>query len=177
MRSEIPASAIVHGAGSFMEKDLPILYRTVNRRKPRRILELGTGEGLSTRTLASAAREYGGLVVTIDPAPRWEPGPADPNVLASVMTFEMFLQCFKMSWPYIYVDVDPHDYDQTTRIVEAFAPILETGGLMLFHDVEPARPEIQVKEAVEDWLRSKAGPGWAWACHPGDWGTGVLRKP
>ena len=52
---------------------------------------------------------------------------------------------------------------------------LVPGGVAVFHDIVAARPEIQVAEAVRDWVGEQPG-GWRWQEFPGTWGLGLLWK-
>lgn len=62
---------------------------------------------------------------------------------------------------FIILDIDPHTYSQTEDWLDNWIPqMLNPGGFVVFHDIIENRPEIQVKEAVRDWVSDKEG--WKW---------------
>ena len=149
------------GKNTDIEEDIPILFMLTEFLEPKVVLELGTRQGISTRAFVKARPARGRpQVYTVDPVNCNE---YLENVMCQpvVMPGEEYFKIFKGLVDLLFIDTDPHTYDQTmgwltTWVEKKLAP----GGVVLFHDVHPAREEIQVREAVEAWLATKTG--WTW---------------
>lgn len=173
-----PVDAVRHGKDSDIEGGLPVLWALVQLLRPRRVLELGTRQALSTRTLALAldAVGEGGELLTVDPDPTCQPYVNGlPRTTFVCMTGEQAFTYLPALRPeLLFIDTDPHTLEQTTRWLQTWVSRVPSNGCIVFHDVYPARPEIQVTEAVEAFLT----PGWVWHTFPVDeWGLGVLWTP
>lgn len=170
-----PREAIEHGASTDMEFDLPLLWAVASLVRPELIVELGTRWGTSTRTLAHAAAQWGGKVVTVDivdSRPHLENVVCEPLQLPAEDLFRTWTTSVKM----LLIDTDPHTYEQTRGWLDTWVKRhLANGGVAVFHDICPARPEIRVAEAVRDWLREQP-PIWRWQECPGSNGLGLLWR-
>jgi len=170
--------AIQHAAGSDVQDDVPLLWALVCEVEPKRMVELGTRQGTSTRTLRLAAELVGAEFLTIDP---------DPGCLAFIkpilhQRYCRFLQMTgQQAFPgpepdFLFIDTDPHTYEQTVEWLDTYVQVaLTPGGVAVFHDTVPARPEIQVGQAVRDWVAKHEG--YIWREIPTTYGLGVLWKP
>jgi predicted O-methyltransferase YrrM len=177
-----PAHAVEHAIGTDVQEDVPILYALVKGVRPRLIVELGTRQGTTARTLAAAAREVGALFYTIDPDPGCKPFLEsfldDPRHCMFInMTGELAYEQKVTPKPdLLFLDTDPHTKDQTRGWLETWVEqYLADGAVVAFHDTVAARPEIQVADAVREWLPSH--PGWVWTELHTTYGLGLLWKP
>ena len=172
----IPAEVVVHGTGTDVEEELPILYALTMLLRPAMMVELGTRQGTSTRTLALAAQKVGATFVTIDPVD-CRPYLEGVNCIFLQATGEeTYAQGLVAPCDLLFLDTDPHTRDQTMMWLETWVKdLLLPGGVAAFHDTIPARPEIQVVDAVRAWISDK--PGWIWHELPGTYGLGLLWKP
>jgi predicted O-methyltransferase YrrM len=155
----VPPAIMALGQGSDIEEDNPILYSIVSLQQPKTIVELGTRHGISTRAIA-AARTLGSCFFTVDPddCTQYLEGVSCSPIR---MTGEDFYRWFTDPIDFLFIDTDPHTYEQTMLWLKTFVEHrLAPGGVVAFHDIHPARPEIQVREAVEMWLQTHKG--WAW---------------
>jgi predicted O-methyltransferase YrrM len=190
----VPSIAIEHGRGSDIDQELPVLYALTMLLRPAVIVELGTRQGISARTLAQAARRVGATFVTVDIAPcetyldgvdcffiresaeRVFSAIREPVETARGFTARQWAGVPVFGWPdLLFIDLDPHTFEQTTVMLETWVQALRPGGVAAFHDIVPARPEIQVAEAVREWVATR--PDWMWHELPGTYGLGLLWKP
>ena len=163
----IPERIFDLGRDQDIESDVDILWAVVKLLKPTVSVELGSRFGISTRVIADA----------LSGVPRRRFYAVDPDPLCSEhlrgvdcefvpTTGEAFFDSqqtgFRMN--FCFVDVDPHGYEDTTRFLQYIERHLAPGGCAMFHDVVPQRPEIQVKEAVREWIRER--PWWQWTEFP-----------
>jgi predicted O-methyltransferase YrrM len=143
--------------------------------RPELIVELGTRWGTSTRTLIHAAGQWGGKVVTVDPAdarPYLAGLPCEFMQKTAEELFRVWNRPVKM----LFIDTDPHSYEQTRRWLDTWVQTwLADGGVAVFHDVLSARAEIQVAQAVRDWLREQPRV-WRWQEFSGSSGLGLLWR-
>lgn len=165
--SQLVAEGCFHGKSTDVQNDLPLLWTITRLLEPTSIIELGVRHGITSRTLAHAAMQYGGTVYGYDPDPRcafylqelFKNGDYDYHFEA--ITGE---QAWEKLHPQIIgsggvdmlmIDTDPHTREQTrgwleTWVLQGLAP----GGVAVFHDIVPAREEIQVEAAILDFLCS-----------------------
>jgi len=170
-----PPEAVVHAIGGDSEEDVCLLWSSVMLARPRTTVELGTRMGVAIRTLLHAVGHWGGRVVTVDP----DDCRADLDGLACEFvwdTGEGLFGRWEGGVDLLYVDTDPHTYEQTRGWLDTWVDArLSPGGVAIFHDVVPARPEIRVAEAVRAWVAERGG-GWLWQEFPGTWGLGLLWR-
>lgn len=187
-RIQVPQHAVAHGKGTDVEADLPILYKLVHSYSPEKeivVVELGTRQAVSTRTLAWVCERMGGHLYTIDPDPACRPyvitlsetfvGKPLPFTFVETTGELAFAKKMTPRPTVLFVDTDPHTYDQTMLWLETWMDYLLPGGCAAFHDTVPARPEIQVADAVRDWVKDK--PDYLWVEMPTQYGLGILWKP
>lgn len=176
-----PALAVAHAAGSDVQEDVPLLYGLGCAVQPAVIVELGTRQGTSTRTLAFLAKQLGAHFYTVDP----DPGCLDfikdivhpEHCIFLNMTGEhAFSAGVTPSPDMLFVDTDPHDHLQTTGWLNTWIRTsLARKGVAAFHDTVPARPDIEVGRAVRDWVKGE--PQYIWREIPTTYGLGVMWKP
>lgn len=165
--------ACIHGRGSDVERDLPLLWCVAMAMQAPTIIELGVRQGVMSRTLAHAANLSGGMVQGFDPDPRCAYylqellGPAlEQSYLFYAMTGEAAWEQRTEGETYelLVIDTDPHDYKQTRGWLETWVQhALAPGGVAVFHDIVPARPEIEVERAILEFIHTRAA---AWRYVP-----------
>lgn len=168
-----PPEAVAHGAGTDAASDLALLWAVATLVRPRLVVELGTRTGVSTRTLAHAARAWGGLVLAVDPE---DSRPFLDGIECEFlrMTGEALYSSSDLRPQLLYVDTDPHSYRQTRSWLDTWVRHrIPEGGVAVFHDVQETREGIRVAQAVRDWLREHPR-GWRWQEFPGTAGLGLL---
>jgi len=175
-----PADAVAHAVGSDVQDDVPLLYALGCAVQPAVIVELGTRQGTSTRTLAYLAKKIGAHFFTVDPDPGCQDFIKDllhpEHCVFLNMTGEHAFSAGVTPAPdLLFIDTDPHTYDQTKMWLETWVRTsLPHGGVAAFHDTVPARPEIEVGRAVSEWVAGQ--PGYLWRTFPTTYGMGVLWK-
>ena len=181
----VPPEAIAHGVGSDVDGDLDILWAVAHQLAPEVAIELGTRQGLSTRTLAHAMRAAGcgSRLMTIDPDPGCRTYLQGVDCVFLPMTGERAYDHRALARlpgvDLLFVDTDPHTYEQTRMWLYTWVlRRLRAGGVAAFHDIVAARPEIRVRDAVLDFISHEA-QGWGWHEYPsprGGHGIGLLWR-
>lgn len=170
-----PPETVAHGAETDSALDLLLLWAVATLVRPELVVELGTRDCVSTRTLAHALAPWEGTVVTADPF-NVQARQADVPCQFVNMSGEELFDAWTMPVPFLYFDTDPHSYRQTRMWLDRWVQTwLTEGGVAVFHDVVGARPEVQVAQAVRDWLREQPRT-WYWQEFPGTWGLGLLWR-
>ncbi len=170
-----PPEAVAHGAGTDSSLDLPLLWAVASLVRPELAVELGTRDGVSTRTLAHALAPWEGIVVTADPVNVQERLTGVPCQFVNMSGEELF-DAWTRPVSFLYIDTDPHSYRQTRIWLDRWVQTwLTDGGVAVFHDVVGTRPEVQVAQAVRDWLREQPRT-WYWQEFPGTSGLGLLWR-
>lgn len=170
-----PAEVVQHGLHSDAAQDLPLLWAVASLVRPELIVELGTRYGMSTRTLVHAAQHGCGRVISVDPVDA-RPYLADVPCEFIQKTGEELFRTWTTPVKFLFIDTDPHSYEQTRHWLNTWVQTwLGDGGVAVFHDVVAARPEIQVTQAVRDWLREQP-PVWRWQEFAGTSGLGLLWR-
>ena len=165
---------------------LPYLNDQAAQRPGCRIIELGTRTGQSTVAFLQAAGANGGHVWSIDldhpkvPAEWYELG--SWSFLRADALGGTALAWAPRSCDLLFIDLDPHSYEQTKQALNLWLPRVLPGGLALLHDTE--FPEIncmptpvhesEVGRAVIDWCQRT---GLEWRNMPGCFGLGVMQLP
>ena len=213
-RFPAPREAVAHGDGTDIAGDLEVLWAAVMAVHPLCPVEIGTRRAVSTVTLVHALEACASLpglgrgkLWTIDP---------DPECRAVLrhrdLHYRVSFICAKgediyergpfkrvfQSVDFLFVDTDPHSYDQTKLWLDTWVQHrVPVGGVVAFHDVVAARPEIRVADAVRDFVscsptsRGTAGriftdgredrkcDHWVWREYPSDkggFGIGLLWR-
>jgi len=121
-----------------------LFYELVKTLKPEAILEIGLGEGGSTRAFLIACRDHGGHLYTIEINP-------NRHVIESIAKHEL-----NSYWTLITgdsreikwdknIDILFIDSDHTPEVVEVelnkYLPYLKRHGVLLVHDMNPIHPD------------------------------------
>lgn len=176
------AQAIQHANGTDVQDEVPLLFALACELEPKVIVELGTRQGTSTRTLWAAAQLLDAQFFTVDPEPSCE------GYIRDIL-HPKYCQFLRMTGQhafhagvtppgtdFLFIDTDPHTYEQTIEWLETWIRVsLVSGGCATFHDTVPARPEMEVARAVREWVAKN--PGYLWNEIPTTYGLGVLWKP
>lgn len=83
----------------------------------------------------------------------------------------------------VFIDLDPHSYEQTLAALRLWVPTIRPGGVVLCHDTEwpeingvaPGSAESEVGRALDDFCAEMGGL--SWENRTGCNGLGVLRVP
>lgn len=174
--------AVQHAAGSDVQDDVPLLFALACEIGAKTIIELGTRQGTSTRTLRMAAELLDAWFMTADPDPGcWNfiKDYAHPRYCQFANVTGEYLFGARDQYPQpdlLFIDTDPHTYDQTAMWLDTWVLHgLKPGGVAAFHDTVPARPEIEVGRAVREWVATH--PEYLWREIPTTYGIGILWKP
>jgi predicted O-methyltransferase YrrM len=150
-----------------------------------RILEIGVHVGTSTSALLLGLADKDGHLFSVDsdpicPAPgifgnqnKWTFISSD-----SKNTREMPEEIFQ-GLDVLLIDGD-HTYDGVTADIHNYLPLLNSGGVMLMHDVDvsPRYPTDDFPGVQKAFAEvCAAHPGWESYMRKGCWGLGVLEKP
>lgn len=168
-------------AGSDIGEHLPTLHMAVTDRNAKQVIELGVRTGRSTAALLAAVEQTGGQVwscdVTgpkIDPLiaehERWTIRIGDDIAVADTAPE----QC-----DVLFIDTS-HDYGQTLAELDAYAPKVRAGGVILLHDTALQHPEADVSgfeypvaKAMMDWMTDNGEP--EYELHPNCYGLGIIK--
>lgn len=167
------------GEWSDMRDSLPVLRDTALKYAGPRIIELGVRSGNSTSAFLAAAEMCGGHVWSVDitgpqvPANWARSGlwtfvkgdDLDPDVIAQLPSEVEVL----------FLDVDPHSYDQTLAELRQYVPLVRPGGTVLAHDTkfEPG-DGFPVARALDTYC---AETGLVWEEMGGEFGLGLITVP
>jgi len=153
------------GAGDF-----DALWALVAARQPRWMVELGTRHGTSTRVMRSASNRH---LLTIDPvdATKYLEG-CDCTIWT--MTGEEAFGKYLWEADLMFIDTDPHSYEQTKGWLETWVDKkLRRGGIAAFHDTISCKDGVN--RALEEWVGSH--PNWVLTEMGAGHGLGVLQCP
>jgi GT2 family glycosyltransferase/predicted O-methyltransferase YrrM len=151
----IPERIFALGKDQDIESDVDVLWAIVKLLKPRVSVELGTRHGVATRVLADALADVPDRkFYTVDhPAYRDSVVGVDCEFVPKAAFYENWNRAIPIDL--LLVDTDPHDRQQTQMHLEWIEKVLAPGGCALFHDIVQNRPEIQVKEAVREFVATR----------------------
>ena len=123
---------------------LPLIFSFAMIKAPKFILELGTRGGESTRALVKVAEilQVKGYSVDLSPCPTWLSQSENwRHFVFDDVSFAKVLSESKF-WPsgekfegldLIFLDTS-HEYEHTKSELEAFWPLLNANGIIMFHD-------------------------------------------
>ncbi len=164
---------------SDISEHLLFIHDTCIALQAKRVLELGVRKGHSSRALLIASQATRGHLTSVD--------------LGTLLEFpdQIFEQFAGHRWSLIlgnsrHVDVPEqnfdlllidsgHSLDLTTVELNRFAPRVRVGGVILLHDTIPEAPQIQVREAIEAYVRS-SGAVWSVSYREFCGGLGILTR-
>jgi len=130
------------------------LYCLSKMTNPKIIVELGTGRGDSTTGLLLAAQECNAVLYTTDSAPNRGNIPEWLREEKNVVVLNEDGVAFGKKWgeklvDFVFVDTS-HSYEQTTKEIETWMPLLKHGGIMTFHDTVTHADGVM--KAIKDYL-------------------------
>ena len=128
---------------SDISDHLSFLFSTCLAKRPNTILELGTRGGESTRAFQAYCRIHSkrGISIDLDPAPSWLNSEFWTHFQNDDLVIGQQLHS-KGQWPdfsklepldLIFLD-SSHEYEHTLNEIKLFWPLLQHGGIFLFHD-------------------------------------------
>lgn len=152
--------------GKDGEGDYDALYAIGREVQPALVVELGTRDGTSARILAASCP--GARLVCIDPEECAPPAGAE---FIKAQGEHVFWTWDKGLIDLLFIDTDPHSYEQTLMWLETYVARLlrREGGVACFHDTLTS----DVGKAIHDWIKDL--PGWEYVEMGTGHGMGVLR--
>lgn len=141
---KVDNSGINASNDSDISELLPLIFAFAMIKSPKQILELGTRGGESTRALVKVATELKiqGYSVDLSPCPKWLSTEEKwTHFVADDLSFAHTLADTR-KWPngenfqgldFIFLDTS-HEYEHTKAELNAYWPLLNSNGIMLFHD-------------------------------------------
>lgn len=171
---------------SDMQGHMPLLRELAAGPPGVKVIELGTRGGMSTSALLAGAESSKGHVWSIDISYAKVPDEWGDSGLWSFLQADA-LGGEALMWAprrcnILFIDLDPHSYEQTGQALNLWLPRVVPGGVALLHDTEfphvGGRPtpvhESEVGRAVDRFCK---GAGLEWHNMPGSFGMGVIRLP
>ena len=152
-------------------KDL--MTQLVEQTQAKRILELGSDVGDSTRIFASALAYFGGNLWTIDiNPPKWNQEWMDGLYNFTAITEDTLNP--ELKWDkevdILFID-DDHTYPHVLEELKKFGPWVRRGGYILLHDTQHSQYGTQVTQSINEWTRQVK---LKWEDHPEGHGMGVI---
>ena len=162
--AELPGLAI-----GDMLTEAAFLWAVTKKKAPSLIIELGTRAAISTHIISLAAPQA--EIITVDPMDCFIFTKDIPKCKFIQMTGEEFFDIYSDKVPFIFIDTDPHSYDQTVGWLNTWCSSrLEDEGYAVWHDVRTT----PVGPAIKDWIQDK--PNYKYEELGGVNGIGVLIK-
>lgn len=165
--------------GTDIHEHLTTLYTHVVNLKAKMVLELGVCQGESTVAFLEGVHATEGRLISVDPLDYKETRAMIQDYgLGDRWTYIVADDLeFAKTWKegpadIIFVDTS-HQYEQTKKELEAFIPLLRSGGLMLFHDT--ASFTEGVLKPIQEFLG--AHPEYRFENKTNCHGLGQLWKP
>lgn len=161
-------------ADSDIWQHLPMLYNAARSYENVKVLELGTRGGESTRALLAGAEARGGHVWSVDiDQPRV---PMDEWLATGLWSFtqadDLTVHIPGEYRPHVLFIDTSHEREHTLAEIRRFVPLVQPGGVALFHDTEFGRYPYPVASALNEYC---AAEHMQWINHPGCFGMGELR--
>lgn len=166
-----------------MQSYVLLLYEIVLESKPELILEIGTGQCQSTRTMLSALEENKkGKLVSIDLSDRSSRIPKELlqyfcQIVGNshyVDIFQGIKNEFKDRFDILFIDGD-HTYEGVKQDFEMYSSLVKDRGLILIHDITSIN--TGVKKFWEEIKYPKVGLEYGKAAGGIIPGMGILQKP
>lgn len=140
-----------------MEIFKELIQSKVIESKAKIAVELGVGKGESTRIILEALKETGGELHSFDIVPASIPLDTEGWHFSQNGGLRGFVEWEDKPIEFLFVDTDPHDFDQTLMWCLSWFEILSVGGVSLWHDTELKRGNVDVRGALEFYSRCTDG--------------------
>ena len=148
-----------------------LLYDTVLELKAQAVLEIGTDVGDSTRIFATALRETGGHLWTVDlVAPKWPEGWLTPYPNVTLLTCDSLLLPWEVTVDLLFLDGN-HDKDHVAQELEKFGKWVRSHGQILVHDTIHNEFGEGIRSVAVEYARQH---GYGWMNHQIQHGLGVI---
>ena len=134
---------------------IPTLYLLCILKKPKTILELGCRTGNTTMPLLYGASQYGGHVTSID-IETWPELKTFLDGDKELKKYWTFIESddIKLEWKqnidFLYIDTS-HTYDHTINELKKYEPLVDSGGIIVLHDIF----EAEVSKAISDYFKDR----------------------
>lgn len=167
------------GVRSDIQDNLRTLHNTVTQYSAPRVLELGVRSGNSTSALLAAVEETGGHLWSVDIA---EPEVPAEWARSTLWTFTQgddmdpgVVAAQPQKVEVLFLDVDPHSFEQTLAELRLYVPRVRSGGVVLAHDTKFAPHDgFPVARALAAFCEET---GLVWAELGGEFGLGQIMIP
>lgn len=167
--------------GTDIHQHLVTLHNLVTALGAKTVIELGVNTGESTVALLEAVHATEGTLISVDiqELPNVRPmltaygliGRWDFHLCDDIKFGREIWQRGKLA-DLIFIDTS-HSFDQTTKEIEIYEPILRPGGIMVFHDTVSFYDGVY--KPIKKFL--KLHPTWPFENKTNCNGLGILRKP
>lgn len=171
-----------------IHQHLETLYNLVQSIQAKTVIELGVNLGESTVALLEAVHATQGTLISVDIQ-------LLPNVTPMLTEYGLISRWqfnlsddleFAKKYPkdkpadLIFIDTS-HTFDQTTKEIAAYEPLLRPGGIMVFHDTVSFYEGVQ--KPINNFLKKHGAlyerkpNGWQYENRKNCNGLAILRKP
>ena len=174
---------------SDIQPHLPFLKAEASKYEHPVIIELGVRAGYSTAAFLAAAEECGGELWSVDIAETSTPehwrGIIRWHLLIADDLSEKAQGWLPAECDVLFID-SGHAYEHTLKELNAYAPRVRSGGVILMHDTEwepgpdgtengcrqLSEPGGPVTKAISEYCEAH---GLTWANRTGSYGIGIIR--
>lgn len=171
-----------------IHQHLVTLHNLVTSINAKTVIELGVNLGESTVALLEAVHATQGMLISVDIQLLRNVVPMLTKYgLLSRWNFNLSDDLkYALTWPadkkadLIFIDT-AHTFEQTTKEIAAYEPILRPGGIMVFHDTVSYHEGVQ--KPINNFLKTQGAlyerkaTGWQYENKTNCNGLGILRKP
>ena len=137
-----------------MEVFKDLIQTTIRRTDAKIAIELGVGKGESTGIILEALRETGGTLYSYDIIEQPVPGQKGWSY-SMIGGAKGYVAWGGKPIDFLFVDTDPHDYDQTLLWCTTWFQCLKPTGVSLWHDTNLQRAGVDVRGALEAFASIK----------------------
>ena len=160
------------GDFSQLKYIIEVQVREVGAKK---ILELGTDVGDSTRIFSNVLLETSGKLLTIDIVPPKEDWPTQhpcPNVM--FVTGDSLKVDFAEEVDILFIDSNHHK-EHVLEELRRYGKWVRKGGRILLHDIIHSEFGVGISEAITEWCKEVNIP--TWERYEIQHGLGVIKIP
>lgn len=147
-----------------------VIQGVVRHTKAKKVLEIGTDVGDSTRIFATALKETGGEIVTVDIKPVDQSWAKDyPNIRFATGSSKNL----KLDQPIdiLYLDGE-HSYEMVSHELKELGKWVRKDGYILLHDSCHDKDGPAVTRAIREWC---AANGFVWTEDPQQHGLAMIE--